>query len=133
MSETFGESFTQPKLITFAAGFLLKLIDKEVYLSCDTVLKEKMKFLSIVLNLVSKLNEFSNIHEDFNNFLNNAETGITDWDNEELLNQFENIIFEKLQSPEQINESGNVKQAELVTFFWAQMHIIWINKIGMEM
>jgi len=90
--------------------FLQKLIDEEVYLSCDAVLRGKIKFLSIVLNMLSKFNEFSNIHEDFNNFLNNAETGITDWDNEELLNQFENIIFEKLQSPEQINESGNVKQ-----------------------
>ena len=118
MSETIGESFTQPKLITFAAGFLLKLIDEEVYLSCDTVLKGKMKFLSIVLNLVTKFNEFSNIHEDFNIFLNNIETGITDWDNEELLNQFENIISEKLQSAEYMNKGGTVKQEELVTFFW---------------
>merc|ERR1719300_526887 len=70
-----------------------------------------MKFLSIVLNLVnSKFNEFSNIHEDFNNFLNNIETGITDWDNEELLNQFENIVSEKLQSAEYMNTSGTVKQ-----------------------
>jgi len=110
MSETSVESFTQPKLITFAAGFLLKLIDDEVYLSCDAVLRGKMKFLSIVLNLVSKFDEFSNIHEDFNNFLNNIETGITEWDNEELLNQFEQVISEKLQSAEYINKSGTVKQ-----------------------
>ena len=118
MSETTMESFTQSKLITFAAGFLLKLIDEEVYLSCDAVLRGKIKFLLIVLNMLSKFNEFSNIHEDFNNFLNNAETGITDWDNEEVLNQFENNIFEKLQSPEHMDESGYVKQAELVMFLW---------------
>ena len=118
MSETTVVSFTQSKLITFAAGFLLKLIDEEVYLSCDAVLRGKIKFLSIVLNLVSKFDEFSNIHEDFNNFLNNIETGITDWDNEELLNQFENVISEKLQSAEYMNKGGTVKQEELVTFFW---------------
>jgi len=97
MSETTVESFTQPKLITFAAGFLLKLIDEELYFSSDAILKGKLKFLSMVLNLLCKFENFSNIYEDFNKFLNNIETGVTRWEDEVFLNRLEKILFGKLQ------------------------------------
>merc|ERR1719342_15999 len=52
----------------------------------------------MVLNLLCKFENFSNIYEDFNKFLNNIETGVTRREDEVFLNRLEKILFGKLQS-----------------------------------
>jgi len=105
--------FTKAKLITFAAGFLLRLINEEVFYSYDAILKGKMKFLSIVLNLICKYEKFANIYEDFNAFLTNVETGGTCWEDEQHLSQWEQMLFEKLQS----DKVSNYDETEIGEYF----------------
>jgi len=114
MSGFVTDNFAQSNLIKFAAGFLSKLIDEEVFMSYDAILTGKMKFLSIVLNLVSKFEKLDNIHEDVETFLKNIETGEINWEDGQHLCQFERMLFEKVSDngESEADSSSKTSKAE---------------------
>jgi len=114
MSGFVTDNFSQPNLIKFAAEFPSKLIDEEVFMSYDAILTGKMKFLSIVLNLVSKFEKLDNIHEDVETFLKNIETGEINWEDGQHLCQFERMLFEKVSDngESEADSSSETSKAE---------------------
>jgi len=107
MSGFVTDNYPQPNLLKFAAGFLSKLIDEEVFMSYDAILTGKMKFLSIVLNLVSKFEKSANIYEDVETFLKNIENGEINWEDGQHLCQFERMLFEKVSDNDGESETDS--------------------------
>ena len=104
-------------IVTFTAGFLQQIIHSENFSTYEKPLQQRIKFISFILHLVHRCDDFNLVYKYLAPLFEVLEQGVTNWEDESYFRQWETEMLSKVEYADiENNVSDNSNEYDNANF-----------------